>query len=46
MTSDFEIRKVTKNFYKRKQWSHEEKRFGGDPVLTLELESNDTHPFH
>ena len=46
MASDFEIKKVTKNYYKREQWLHKEKKFLGDPVLTLELESNDEHPFH
>ena len=29
MTSNFDIQKVTKNFYKREQWSHEEKGFWG-----------------
>jgi hypothetical protein len=46
MTSSFEIKKVIKRFYKKQSWSHKEKRFISDPVLTIELESNEDHPFH
>ena len=46
MTSNFEIKKITKNYYKRISWSRSETKFVGEPVFTIVLESNDKHLFH
>ena len=46
MTSSFNIKKITKNYYKRRNWSGVEKMFIGGPVLTIVLKSNDKHPFY
>ena len=43
MTSSFNIKKITKNYYKRKNWSSAKKMFVGGPVLTIVLKSNDKH---
>lgn len=46
MTANFNIIKITKNYFSRKKWSKEENKFIGDPILTIELESNEDHPLH
>lgn len=46
MTSNFNIKKITKNYYKRKNWSEQEQKFIGDPVLTIELMSKENQPFY
>lgn len=44
MSSNFNIKKITKNYYKNKNWSNQEQKFVGDPVFTVELESNEDPP--
>ena len=46
MTSKFNIKKITKNYYKRKDWSNKEQKFIDVPVLTIELESKENLPFY
>jgi hypothetical protein len=46
MTSRFSIKKVTKNYYKRKDWSNKEQKFIEDPVFTIELKSKENRPFY
>lgn len=46
MASNFNIIKITKNYFPRKKWSKEENKFFGDPILTIELESNENQPLH
>ena len=46
MTSKFNIKKITKNYYKRKDWSDKIQMFVSDPVLTLELNSTENKPFY
>ena len=46
MTSKFNIKKITKNYYKKKDWSDKEQMFVSDPVLTIELESKENLPFY
>lgn len=46
MTSKFSIKKITKNYYKRKDWSNKVQMFVSDPVLTIELESKENLPFY
>ena len=46
MTSKFNIKKITKNYYKKKDWSDKDQCFVSDPVLTLELESKENLPFY
>lgn len=46
MTSKFNIKKITKNYYKRKDWSNKEQKFIDGPVLTIELESEENLPFN
>ena len=38
-SSNFNIIKITKNYYKNKNWSNQEEKFVGDPVFTVELEA-------
>ena len=44
MSSNFNIIKITKNYYKNKNWSNQEEKFVGDPVFTVELESKEGPP--
>ena len=46
MTSNFKTTKITKNYYKNKDWSTEEEKFIGDPVFTIELESEENRPLN
>ena len=46
MTSEFKIVRITKNFYKKKNWSDKELKFKGPPIVTVELPSNEEHPFY
>ena len=46
MTSNFKIIKINKNYYNEKYWSKEEEKFIGDPILTIELESEENRPLN
>jgi hypothetical protein len=46
MTSNFNIKKITKKYYNQKNWSDEEQKFIGDPVLTIELKSKENQPLY
>jgi len=44
MASNFNIVKVTKNYYKSKSWIKEEGKYVGNPVHTIEVESTKERP--
>ena len=41
MTANFNIKTITKNYYKRKSWSNEEQKYIGEPEFTVELSPNE-----
>lgn len=46
MTSKFNIKKITKNYYKRKDWSRKIQMFVSDPVLTIDIEPKENLPLY